>query len=364
MNKFKVGDKVKVLNCGTISFGGKVGVVAKVEERHPITRENVLVELENVTHLHDGGLNDGKCNRWWFTENELELVQTTPKFELGQKVAYVYKFQAYIGIIVRINFELGANTSKETTYNIQTYGNIIHEDIKESYVYLYKEEETELPKPIKATEKLEKGQVVFQSNIEDVFRYFHFDLEERKEPMLPNKVIFNEEKKKVTLLFVDKKMKSKDGLRDVVTYKSYSSKASEKDHYHKEFGFYLSYYKYLNKDRDNKEFIDSIFNQKLIGAKLGYIKGAVHDIVKKRLTEISVFEDLVKEILKCEVEWDLRKHQEKLKLKKEREERIKERNEEINKREKEIERLRKQNDKETLEYLKANTPKDKLPFEV
>ena len=66
---------------------------------------------------------------------------------------------------------------------------------------------------------------------------------------------------------------------------------------------------------------------------------------------------LVKEILKCEFEWDLHEHEAKLKLKKEREKRIKERSSQIALKEKEIESLRKQNDKETLNYLKANTPK-------
>ena len=84
--------------------------------------------------------------------------------------------------------------------------------------------------------------------------------------MFPTKVIFNKEKEKVTLLF------SKNGK---IPYESYSSKTSGKDTYDREFGLYLSYYKYLNKGRDNKEFIDSIFKQKLKVERLAYLKGAV-----------------------------------------------------------------------------------------
>ena len=58
----------------------------------------------------------------------------------------------------------------------------------------------------------------------------------KKENLIPEKVIFNREKGKTTLLFKG------NGKQD---YVSYSSKALEIEKYNAHFGFYITFYKFF-----------------------------------------------------------------------------------------------------------------------
>jgi len=332
--KFKVGDKVEVLFCSIRPLIGEIGVIVKVIE--PIdekTNEALLtVEFENKNGLHNGGIDDGKCNRWKFYEHTLELVQTTPKFEMGQKVSYVYKFQAYVGIITARHYEVGLSASKETTYDIKTYGNITHENIKESYVHSYVEE-TELPKPIIATKMLEKGQIVFQS---DVFKYIHFDLEEKIPNKFPDRVVFNSSKGKTTILF---------SLHDngLPPYAPFTSKAVGLDKFDKSMGFLIAYYKYINREMNEdrlREQIELIFGYNKNDRTM-YLSGAIEQALLPHYTNERIFE-VFEAILKCEGTFDLLQYEE-TKLKEQRKKealRKKNINKQIKKREIEIKGLK------------------------
>lgn len=75
----------------------------------------------------------------------------------------------------------------------------------------------------------------------------------KKENLIPEKVIFNREKGKTTLLFKG------NGKQD---YVSYSSKALEIEKYNAHFGFYITFYKFLNRNIPKKQLrenINSIF---------------------------------------------------------------------------------------------------------
>ena len=68
---------------------------------------------------------------------------------------------------------------------------------------------------------------------------------------LPDKVIFNEEKGKTTLLFAN----GNGG------YESASSRTDGKDIFDKMLGFYMAYFKYLHADKDTEAFIENMYKE-------------------------------------------------------------------------------------------------------
>ena len=339
--KFKVGDKVKVLIYPMYCLIGKIGVIIKVEkpkDRYD-TSKVLLVEFENniANILHSGGIDDGKYNRWKFYEENLELVQTPPKFELGQKVAYVYKFQAYIGIVVRRTYGGGTslNVSSEPTYDIKTYGDVVHEDIKESYVNLYKEE-TELPKfafeiayDLKDYFKsiYDKGEFKVKNTIPGI----------RPIPnKLPDRVVFNSSKGKTTILF---------SLHDngLPPYAPFTSKTVGSDKFDRSMGFLIAYYKYINREMNEdrlREQIELIFDYNKNDRTM-YLSGAIEQALLPHYTKERIFE-VFEAILKCEGTFDLLQYEE-TKLKEQRKKealRKKNINKQIKKREIEIKGLK------------------------
>ena len=100
---------------------------------------------------------------------------------------------------------------------------------------------------------------MFKYEIGDKIHFYQFEEDiiksyiTKKENLIPEKVIFNREKGKTTLLFKG------NGKQD---YVSYSSKALEIEKYNAHFGFYITFYKFLNRNIPKKQLrenINSIF---------------------------------------------------------------------------------------------------------
>jgi hypothetical protein len=268
-------------------------------------------------------------------ERCISLVNNIPKFEIGQKVSYVYKFQAYVGIITARHYEVGLSVSKETTYDITTYGNITHENIKESYVYLYKEE-TELPKS--AFEIAYDLRDYLKSTFDNgVFKVKNTIPGIRPIPnKLPDRVVFNSNKGKTTILF---------SLHDngLPPYAPFTSKTVGSDKFDKSMGFLIAYYKYINREMNEdrlREQIELIFDYNKNDRTM-YLSGAIEQALLPHYTKERIFE-VFEAILKCEGTFDLLQYEE-TKLKEQRKKetlRKKNINKQIKKREIEIKGLK------------------------
>ena len=158
---------------------------------------------------------------------------------------------------------------------------------------------------------------------------------------IPDRVVFNADKGKVTVLI----SKFNDGE---APYRSYTSKVHDGDMYNGYFGFFLSYYKYLNRHLDGatrKELIDMAFEH---GEHKEYIiEGAVSQEVLK-LVKLDEWDNILDAILEVSKQnkgyWDylewkemLRVHELETKREKQREVQ-----KEIKKHQKEIDRLKKE----------------------
>lgn len=107
----------------------------------------------------------------------------------------------------------------------------------------------------------------------DDYKYFHFSLEDKKR--LPDEVIFKDGK--TTLLFSVKN----DGK---APYNSYSSKVTKGDTFDKEFGFLVTYLKYL-KD-SYKVVLQECFD--FIGkARLSFLYGVVRQLCENNNIDVA-----------------------------------------------------------------------------
>lgn len=165
---------------------------------------------------------------------------------------------------------------------------------------------------------------------------------------IPDRVVFNADKGKVTVLI----SKFNDG---VAPYRAYTSKVNVEsgDKYDGQFGFLLSYYKYLTRMYDpkkQKEMIERVFNL-LPTKRYPYLLGAVENEVLKISDVVKSYKDweelyvaITEPCLKGNGTWDylewkemLRVHELETKREKQREVQ-----KEIKKHQKEIDRLKKE----------------------
>jgi len=158
---------------------------------------------------------------------------------------------------------------------------------------------------------------------------------------IPDRVVFNEDKGKVTVLV----SKFNDGE---APYRAYTSKVHEGDTYNGYFGFFLSYYKYLNRHLDGttrKELIDMAFEH---GEHKEYIiEGAVSQEVLK-LVKLNEWDNILNAIMEVSKQdtgyWDYAEWKEMLRVHelKTKREKAREVQKEIKKHQKEIVRLKKE----------------------
>ena len=144
----------------------------------------------------------------------------------------------------------------------------IHEDIK--WI------EDRIEKPYTPLEYIMKGKPIFQKDLMktlDDYKYYHFSLDDKKR--LPDEVIFKDGK--TTLLF----SVNNDGK---APYNSYSSKVAKGDTFDKEFGFLVTYLKYL---KDNyKVVLQECFDFKG-KARLSFLYGVVRQLCENNNIDVA-----------------------------------------------------------------------------
>lgn len=154
--------------------------------------------------------------------------------------------------------------------------------------------------------------------------------------LIPDRVIFNKEKGKTTILF---------SLHDngLPPYAPFTSKTVGSDKFDKSMGFLIAYYKYINREMKEdrlREQIELIFDYNKNDRTM-YLSGAIEQALLPHYTKERIFE-VFEAILKCEGTFDLLKYEE-IKLKEQRKKealRKKNINKQIKKREIEIKGLK------------------------
>lgn len=235
MTKFKVGDRVKVINYKDITpyCSIKIGDCG------------VVLEDRGVGYFVDF---NKEGIRLFFVEQNLELVE--PKKE-EPKQDNAFKLDPH-------EFEKSAKIYQDI------FGNITFPE--KAY---YGSRNRDIFNDIK--------EVVRESVIKGIIKN-----------RIPDRVVFNEEKGKVTVLI----SKFNDG---VAPYRAYTSKVNVEggDKYDGQFGFLLSYYKYLIRMYDEKkqrELIERIFNL-LPTKRYPFLLGAVETEVMKISDVIKTYKD-------------------------------------------------------------------------
>ena len=348
MAKFKVGDRVRVFQTKNY-VGLSVGCLGTIICINVNGTYSVLLDDKTI---HRDGL--------VFYENELELVE--PKVESTYKKPLIFSPFSKHDIYVN---------GKVRTYGVETIEQpctMPHEpkQLKVTFIeHTEKLQSQELPKVEQKQDeafKLDPHEFDYQRNIlgvrrtpilkgtletlEDIIN-FGIDVPKPKN-RIPDRVVFNQDKGKVTVLI----SKFNDG---VAPYRAYTSKVNVEggDKYDGQFGFLLSYYKYLirmyGKDKQ-RELIERIFNL-LPTKRYPYLLGAVETEVMKISDVIKTYKDwediylaITEPTLKKNgtfdyLEWKemLRVHELETKREKQREVA-----KEIKKHQKEIERLKKE----------------------
>lgn len=124
---------------------------------------------------------------------------------------------------------------------------------------------------------------------------------------LPDKVIFNEEKGKTTLLFAN----GNGG------YNASSSKTDGKDRFDKMFGFYMAYFKYLHADKNNEAFIEHMYKEASGFNRLRYLKGAVDVFVSDLVEFHAMADDVITKDVWVREEYEAQVKKEKNRIRKE-----------------------------------------------
>ena len=136
--------------------------------------------------------------------------------------------------------------------------------------------EDRIEKPFIPIEYIINGKPIFQKDLIktlDDLKYYHFSLDDKKR--LPDEVIFKDGK--TTLLF----SVNNDGK---APYTSYSSKVTKGDTFDKEFGFLITYLKYLN---DNyKDVLQDCFDFKG-KARLSFLYGVVRQLCENNNIDVA-----------------------------------------------------------------------------
>lgn len=297
-------------------------------------------------------------------EKEKRGIKGMAKFKVGDRVKLnPFKFTEFhdkIGTIKLIWIDKFGNYS----YNVDFKDtNLMVNNVEEKWLELVEPKEDTIKKaferPSFSTEPLEKLDIplphelqmnhrvisglmtktipVMEGTLELVEEIMNYGKPKNR---IPDRVVFNQDKGKVTVLI----SKHLDG---VAPYWAYTSKVHGDDEYNGYFGFFLSYYKYLNRHLGGdtrKELIDMAFQH---GDKAEFIiEGAVTQEVLK-LIKIDEWKEILHAIFETSSQnkgyWDylewkemLRVHE--LETKREEQKAIRK---EIKKHEQEIEKLKK-----------------------
>lgn len=326
MAKFKVGDRVKVIDNPTLLLSqkkqiGKVLDVVSINEKDDKAIGYYLSDCTDKNH----------CPLYF--DKELELVE--PKEDKPSKVVYDYRghdnvWELLIGMSGAIIIVDQKDYCDSELRNHARARNI------DLVMYVDRRKETLNQDPF----KLNPHEFVENKNMSDVGRIVLYKKEQPKN-RIPDRVVFNQDKGKVTVLI----SKHLDG---VAPYWAYTSKVHGDDEYNGYFGFMLSYYKYLNRHLGGdtrKELIDMAF-QHGVDRAVFIIEGAVSQEVMK-IVKIDEWNDILDAILEVGVKengyWDYAEWKEMLRVheletKREEQKAIRK---EIKKHEQEIEKLKK-----------------------
>jgi hypothetical protein len=389
MAKFKVGDRVRILNVPSLS----------IFERHYALHETTIEEIRSIIGLY-------KLTNipYIYSDNELELVEPEkPVYEPSYTQEYWYNINgdfSYLGFLREWSFDTKTLVYKMSFINPKKPVGVNHstaEFQKNNYKkHLFTTSEKELyEKNAKIKKAFERPMVdeelakklrdtvspLFFKGFgsgkdtpnENDFPYYHFSLDDdaldairyvlppnldyqrnilgirtKPEPpknRIPDRVVFNQDKGKVTVLI----SKHLDG---VAPYWAYTVKTSENDKYDAIFGFMLAYFKYLNRSLEPKEqkaLIERVFTLPQT-KRFPYLIGVVEQELLKHLRTPKKVEELIMAITSPNadmnynnVSWDylewkemLRVHE--LELKREHDKEVRK---QIKAHEKEIEKLKK-----------------------
>ena len=354
MAKFKVGDRVIVTKGYDFAkpYLNKIGVI------YDTISIGYLLQI------------DGVKLTIYFVDEMLELVEPEKEFSIHGKILS-YGEHYYIRREDNSFCELGKlNTYKDDGFQaIMTFmpvENQLHLPLSRIHrLYTRKEMAEQITKD-RIKKAFERKPIFF---MDKEFPYYHFSLTDdaldafkygitpelakrldsirtpiKPEPpknRIPDRVVFNQDKGKVTVLI----SKFNDGE---APYRAYTSKVHGDDEYSGYFGFFLSYYKYLNRHLDGatrKELIDMAFEQ---GENKDLIlEGAVSQEAM-RLLKIDEWDNILTAILEVSKQnkgyWDYAEWKEMLRVHELETKREKQREvqKEIKKHQKEIDRLKKE----------------------
>ena len=380
MAKFKVGDRVKVDSSKYPQYYSATGTITLIWHD----------KFDNYSYNIDFQKSNLMANN--IPEKWLELVEPIVFHKPSYAKEYWYNINgdfSYLGFLREWSFDTKTLVYKMSFINPKKPVGVNHstaEFQKNNYKkHLFTTSEKELyEKNAKIKQAFERKPIFFsewtKTDMDKEFPYYHFSLTDdaldaikyalppkldyqkhilgvrtndnpkgrivlwKKDEALiknriPDRVVFNQDKGKVTVLI----SKHLDG---VAPYFAYTSKVHGDDEYSGYFGFFLSYYKYLNRHLDGatrKELIDMAFEH---GEHKEYIiEGAVSQEVMK-LVKIDEWDNILTAILEVSKQnkgyWDyaewkemLRVHE--LELKREHEKEVRK---QIKAHEKEIEKLK------------------------
>lgn len=69
--KYKIGDRIKVVNYGSTLVDGKTGKIIQIRKSGVIT-----VKLDNFNNGHDGDLNDNSNDKWYVFPSSIIKLST------------------------------------------------------------------------------------------------------------------------------------------------------------------------------------------------------------------------------------------------------------------------------------------------
>lgn len=379
MAKFKIGDRVKINRFEYPQLEDRIGIIRAI---NPIVHHSqTMVSYDVDFHT---------CQYLYIAEKWIELAEPENVFHVPSYAKeYWYNIDgnfSYLGLLQEWSFDVTQKAYKMVFINPKKPENFNCSNVsfdKENYKkYLFTQEEKvvyekekqdnafkldphEFPfhrrisgvrtqnRDDEVNTILSKKQFLLHDDLLDELQYtmssamgipskilFGRDINKPKN-RIPDRVVFDESKGKVTVLI----SKFNDGE---APYRAYTSKVHGDDEYSGYFGFFLSYYKYLNRHLDGatrKELIDMAFEH---GEHKEYIiEGAVSQEVM-RLVKIDEWDNILTAILEVSKQnkgyWDYAEWKEMLRVHELETKREKQREvqKEIKKHQKEIDRLKKE----------------------
>ncbi len=171
---------------------------------------------------------------------------------------------------------MGLDTRK---YKVDIKTTITTKDFLDACEYVLREEKYDYDKYILG---VRSGKPIFQRDLIktfDGFKYYHFSLEDKKR--LPDEVIFKDGK--TTLLFSI----NNDGK---LPYNSFSSKVAKGDTLDIEFGFLITYLKYLKEN--HKDILKEMFGfEAKIEDYANYLQGIIREILDKNGIDFKTYRE-------------------------------------------------------------------------